>query len=171
MQAQIESLGRDLRVALRGLLRRPTFTFAVVLTLALGIGANTAIFTVLNSVLLKPLSYPRSDELVSLRFVAPGLGSQDVQMGPSLYFTFREHSRAFESVGLYVDGGQSITGQGEPDRRARYSSRQASCRRSELSRYSGARSRKARTSRTPKARSPWSSRTRTGGANSAATKP
>jgi hypothetical protein len=61
----LESLGRDLRYALRGLPRRPAFTFAAVLTLALGIGATTAIFSVVYSVLIKPLPYPNADELVN----------------------------------------------------------------------------------------------------------
>ncbi len=60
----VDSIARDLRYALRGLARRPAFTFAAVLTLALGIGATTAIFSVVYSVLIKPLPYPNSDELV-----------------------------------------------------------------------------------------------------------
>ncbi len=63
----VDSVARDLRYALRGLARRPTFTFAAVVTLALGIGATTAIFSVVYSVLIKPLPYPNSDELVRIR--------------------------------------------------------------------------------------------------------
>ena len=62
----VDAVGRDLRFALRGLSRRPTFTFAAVLTLALGIGATTAIFSVVYSVLIKPLPYPNADELVQI---------------------------------------------------------------------------------------------------------
>ncbi len=62
-----DSVSRDLRYALRGLPRRPAFTFAAVLTLALGIGATTAIFSVVYSVLIKPLPYPNADELVRIR--------------------------------------------------------------------------------------------------------
>src|SRR5262245_2456889 len=69
----LDSLGRDLRYALRGMRRRPTFTVAAVLTLALGIGANTAIFSVVYGVLIKPLPYPNADELVSIWHNAPGL--------------------------------------------------------------------------------------------------
>ncbi len=69
----VESVGRDLRHALRALPRRPTFTFAAVLTLALGIGATTAIFSVVYSVLIKPLPYPNSDELVRIRHSAAAL--------------------------------------------------------------------------------------------------
>ena len=57
-----DSVGRDVRHSFRSLLRRPTFTLAAVLTLALGIGANTAVFSVVNAVLLKPLSYPQSHD-------------------------------------------------------------------------------------------------------------
>ncbi len=67
----VDSVGRDLRYALRGLARRPAFTFAAVLTLALGIGATTAIFSVVYSVLIKPLPYPNADELVRIRHAAP----------------------------------------------------------------------------------------------------
>ena len=63
----LDSLSRDLLYSLRAMRHNLTFTAVVVLTLALGIGANTAVFSVLNSVLLKPLSYPRADELVALR--------------------------------------------------------------------------------------------------------
>ncbi len=72
----LESIGRDLRRALRGLPRRPAFTIAAVLTLALGIGATTAIFSVVYSVLLKPLPYPNSGELVRIRHPASGLGGR-----------------------------------------------------------------------------------------------
>ena len=66
----VDSVGRDLRHALRALPRRPGFTVAAVLTLALGIGATTAIFSVVYSVLFKPLPYPNSDELVRIRHSA-----------------------------------------------------------------------------------------------------
>ena len=74
----VDSVGRDLRYALRGLSRRPAFTFAAVLTLALGIGATTAIFSVVYSVLIKPLPYPNADELVRIRHTAPGLDADDL---------------------------------------------------------------------------------------------
>ena len=68
-----DSVGRDLRHVLRGLRRRPAFTLATVLTLAVGIGATTAIFSVVYSVLIKPLPYPNADELVSVSHAAPGV--------------------------------------------------------------------------------------------------
>src|SRR5688572_32337937 len=91
----VDSVGRDLRYALRGLRRRPGFTLAAVLTLALGIGATTAIFSVVYSVLIKPLPYPHPDELVRLRQVAPGLNSDDFMFDPTMYFTYRDENRTF----------------------------------------------------------------------------
>ena len=76
----VDSVGRDLRYALRGLLRRPAFTLAAVLTLALGIGATTAIFSVVYSVLIKPLPYPNADELVRIRH-PPNRHQQQLRSG------------------------------------------------------------------------------------------
>jgi len=110
-----DSVGRDLRYSLRGLLRRPTFTLAAVLTLALGIGANTAVFSVVNAVLLKPLSYPQSNELVSLQHVTPGLNSGTLGLSPDLYFTYHDENRTFEHLGFFSDGGATVTGVGDPE--------------------------------------------------------
>ncbi|MBV8907193.1 MAG: multidrug ABC transporter substrate-binding protein, partial [Acidobacteriia bacterium] len=68
----LDALWRDLRYAIRALRHNPAFTVVALLTLAIGIGANTAVFSVVNSVLLRPLPYPKADELVALRQVAPG---------------------------------------------------------------------------------------------------
>ena len=77
------------------------------LTIAIGIGANTAVFSVVNSVLLKPLPYPKSDELLALRQVAPGAAglasfSDGLRLSPSMYFTYAEHNRTFQSLGVWV---------------------------------------------------------------------
>src|SRR6476619_509366 len=80
-----DALSRDLRYAIRAMRQNVTFTVVVVLTLALGIGANTTVFSVLNSILLKPLSYPRAEELVALRQIAPGVtGSASASEGLNL---------------------------------------------------------------------------------------
>jgi putative ABC transport system permease protein len=111
----LETLGRDLRLALRSMRHRPGFTLAVVCTLALGIGANTAIFGVVDGVLIKPLSYPNAGELVSIKHVAPGLNVSELRMSPTQYFTYRDEGRVFQQIGLYGDGGTTITGIGEPE--------------------------------------------------------
>src|SRR5262245_51051197 len=111
----VDTFGRDLRLALRGMRRRPCFTLAVVLTLALGIGANTAIFGVVDGVLIKPLSYPNAGELVSIKHVAPGLNVSELRMSATQYFTYRDEGRVFQHIGLYGDGGHTITGIGEPE--------------------------------------------------------
>jgi len=109
MSIVLGSIGRDLRYALRGLSRRPAFTLAAVLTLAIGIGATTAIFSVVYSVLLKPLPYPDSDELVRIRHPAAALNSADLQSQPSLYFTYRQENRTLAQVGFWSDGGETVT--------------------------------------------------------------
>jgi putative ABC transport system permease protein len=111
----VEALGRDLRLAFRGMRRRPGFTCAVVLTLALGIGANTAIFGVVDGVLLKPLAYPNADQLVSIEHVAPGLNAGPLPMSASQYFTYRDEGRVFQHIGVYSDGGMTVTGLGAPE--------------------------------------------------------
>ncbi|HEU4618667.1 MAG TPA: ABC transporter permease [Gammaproteobacteria bacterium] len=114
----LSSLGRDLRYALRGLARRPAFTFAAVLTLALGIGATTAIFSVVYSVLIKPLPYPNADELVSIRFRATSANNEDLKSSHTMYVTFRDENRTFANIGLwqYADNFATLTEPGEPTR-------------------------------------------------------
>jgi putative ABC transport system permease protein len=102
----VDSVSRDLRFALRGLSRRPAFTFAAVLTLALGIGATTAIFSVVYSVLIKPLPYPHADELVSVRHVGD---RGDIAATRSMYFTYRAENRAFADVGIWQGGSATLT--------------------------------------------------------------
>lgn len=116
----LDDLARDARLALRALARRPWFTAAAVLTLAVGIGANTAVFSVLNSVLLRPLAYPDAEELVSVSNKAPGaLGlasdSGDLLLSASMYFTFAEENRTLESIGVWSAGTATVTGFAEPE--------------------------------------------------------
>src|SRR5580765_631928 len=112
-----ETLVRDTRHAIRRLRKTPVFTAAVVLTLALGIGANTAIFGVIDAILIRPLPYPHAEALVSVWTTAPGLPGLPDNIGssPSMYFTYREENRTFEHFGLWNSNGASVTGIAEPE--------------------------------------------------------
>jgi putative ABC transport system permease protein len=102
--------------ALRRLMRAPLFTAVTLVTLAVGIGANTAIFSVIYGVLLKPLSFDEPERLVGAWHTAPGIGIPLLNQSPSNYFVYREQSRVFQDIGLWNTGSASITGKGEPER-------------------------------------------------------
>ncbi len=109
---------RELRYAARRLARAPLFTIIGVLTLGVGIGANSAIFSVVNGVLLKPLPYQEADRLVQLAHVAPNLGGtgRNLPLSDALYFTYRGENRVFDEIGLTFDGAATITGGSSPER-------------------------------------------------------
>jgi predicted permease len=116
----LEDLGRDARQGLRTLGRTPTFAAVALLTIAIGIGANTAVFSVVNSVLLKPLAYPNADELVALWHIAPGAAglssvSGDLRLSSSMFFTYAENNRTFRDMGLWFAGAATVTGGHEPE--------------------------------------------------------
>src|ERR1700691_1989950 len=100
---------------LRRLARSPMFTVITLITLAIGIGANTAIFSVLNGVLLKPLSYPDAGRLVAVWETSHLQGMEGLNASPSTYFTFREESRTFQDIGVWRNNSVNITGTGEPE--------------------------------------------------------
>jgi putative ABC transport system permease protein len=110
----IDGLASDLRCALRGLRQRPGFAAVVVLTLALGIGATTAIFSVVNGVLLRPLPYQRAGQLVMIW----GWRAQKAQAELSVpeYWELREQAHSFERVAAFADGSVNLTGSGTPER-------------------------------------------------------
>jgi predicted permease len=117
---KLESLLVDLKHVCRRLGRSPGFAITVVLTLAIGIGANTAVFSVLNSVLIRPLPYPDPQQLVSLHLNAPGAPGlaefrDELRLSASMYLTFAAHNRAFQSVGVWLPGTASITGIAQPE--------------------------------------------------------
>src|SRR5919198_6326771 len=107
---------RRLRRVVRRLLRAPLFTAVAIITLGLGIGANTAIFSVVRGVLLKPLPFDHPDELVGVWHTAPGLGFPVINQSPATYFTYRENGTVFEDIGLWDSGTVAVTGSGEPER-------------------------------------------------------
>jgi predicted permease len=121
-----DSLRRDVCYAWRMLRRNPGFTAAVLLTLAIGIGSNTAVFSVLNAILLKPLAYPEPDRLVYIAHAAPGAAglasvSGDLLLSASMYVTYAEHNRSFQSMGIWSSGTMTVTGIGQPEQvRATY---------------------------------------------------
>ena len=91
------------------------FTLTTVLTLALGIGANAAIFSVLQGILLKPLHYADADRLIAVNHTAPGVDIPRAGIAPFLYFTYHEQSRTLDDVGIYNSDDVSITGVAEPE--------------------------------------------------------
>jgi len=91
------------------------FTVITLITLAAGIGANTVVFSVLEGVLLKPLPYPHSEDLVGVWHTALGINLPEVNMSPSNYFIYREQGRTFQDIGLYAGDSVSVTGIGEPE--------------------------------------------------------
>ena len=111
----MNSFKNQLRQVLRRLRRAPMFTVITLITLAAGVGANTVVFSVLEGVLLKPLPYQHSEELVGVWHTAPGLHLPEVNMSPSNYFIYREQGRTFQDIGLYSGDSVSVTGVGEPE--------------------------------------------------------
>src|SRR2546426_6507287 len=111
----METFATQLRQVLRRLARAPMFAAVALLTLAVGIGANTAIFSVVEGVLLKRLPYPHPEELVAVWLAAPGLNIKDLNPGPSDYFIFREQNHTFQDIGLYMGYSVNITGLAEPE--------------------------------------------------------
>ncbi len=116
----LHSIFSDCRFAFRQFHRYPGFTAIAVLTLALGIGANSAVFNVVDCVLLHPLPYPESDQIIALRLAAPGAGgmansSSGLQLSPSMYITLSDRNRSFQSIGIWTSGKANVTGVAQPE--------------------------------------------------------
>ena len=116
----IDTTVQELRHALRRLRLNPAFSITAILTLALGIGADTAVFSVVNKVLIQPLNYPKPEQLVALRQLAPGAAglasfSDGLPPSPSMYVTYSEHNQTFQSLGIWNSGTANVTGLAEPE--------------------------------------------------------
>jgi len=111
----VGSFRNQFKHVVRRLVRSPMFTVVTLITIAIGVGANSAIFSVINGVLLKPLPYPDSERLVSVWQTAPGIGITDLNASPSDYFTFREENRTFQHFGIWTGDSVSVTGLAAPE--------------------------------------------------------
>jgi putative ABC transport system permease protein len=108
-------MGHDLKVALRSLGRTPGFTAVAVLTLALGVGATTAVFTLVDSVLLRALPYPASERILSVQHEAQG-GEMQMPISQGLYLLYAEHARSLSAIAMHAPSVMNFTGEGEAER-------------------------------------------------------
>ena len=111
----VKNILQDLRVSVRALRRAPGFALVSILTLALGIGANTAIFTLLDTVILSPLPFPEADRLIAVSHRGAGPGREDMGQTAAWHFTYQDENRSFENLGMYRLGSMPVTGVGEPE--------------------------------------------------------
>ena len=109
-----ENLRQDIRLAVRGLLRAPAFAAVTILTLALGIGANTAIFSIVNGVILRPLGYPKPEQLMYLTTQFKALNFDQFWVSPPEYFEFQELNQSFATVGAYTTGEANLSAGDRP---------------------------------------------------------
>src|SRR5689334_186655 len=107
---------QDIRFALRSFAKNPWFTVAAVLSLAIGIGANTSIFSVANALLFRPLPYDNPDRLVILWNRSPGLGITQDWFSTAQYFDVRDGHHGFEELAIAIGANANLTGDGEPER-------------------------------------------------------
>ena len=107
---------QDIRFALRSFAKNPGFTLAAVLSLAIGIGANTSIFSVANALLFRPLPYDSPDRLVILWNRSPGLDITQDWFSTAQYFDIKTGHHGFEQVAIAIGGNYNLTGQGDPER-------------------------------------------------------
>jgi len=112
----MNDLRRDISYAIRTFLKSPGFTVAAVLSLLIGIGANTTIFSVTSALLLRPLPYRDADRLVILWNRSPGLDITQDWFSPAQYFDIRTNNHSFDDVAIAIGGVENLTGTGEPER-------------------------------------------------------
>ena len=113
---RLDTLAQDVRSAARNLRRSPGFAVLTILTLSVGIGANTAMFSVLNAVILRPAAYPRPAQLMFVSSRFPSLGFNQFWVSPPEYFELTEINRSFSSVGAYVTGEANVSTADRPRR-------------------------------------------------------
>jgi len=111
----LESLWADTKYVLRRLRRAPLFTAIALITLAVAVGANTVIFSVVNGVLLKPLSYPNPDRLIAVDHLSQQMGFKKMGISPSIYFVYREQNTTLADIGAYEGDELDVTGAGAPE--------------------------------------------------------
>jgi predicted permease len=110
----VDHLRQDLRLTIRSLLRSPGYAIVTILTLALGIGVNTAIFSIVNGVILRPLGYPKPEQLMYLTTQFPQFGFDQFWVSPPEYFEFRELNQSFSAVGGFTTGEVNLTAGDRP---------------------------------------------------------
>ena len=116
----VEDFWADVKYGMRGLRKNLGFTVVALLTIAIGIGANAAVFSVVDAVMLRPLRYPDSQQLVALQQDAPGAAGlasfrDGLRLSSSMYFTYSEQNRSFEAMGVWTPASGNVTGVGEPE--------------------------------------------------------
>jgi putative ABC transport system permease protein len=114
MRSKVETLRQDIRYGWRMLARNPGFTAIAVLTLAIGIGASTAIFSVVDTVLLRPLPYRDPEKLVLVSETLPGMSTDEIGVSAGEYQDYRDRNRSFSQVAAYESAGFNLTGTGQP---------------------------------------------------------
>jgi len=112
----MDSFLQDIRYSVRRLLKSPAFTLIVILTLALGIGANTAIFSAVNAVLLRPLGYGDPGRLVTIEHLYPSLGGMKAPVSVPGFLDYQRQAHSIESMAVEHNWAANLTGEGQPER-------------------------------------------------------
>jgi predicted permease len=113
---RLAALAQDGRYALRGLRQRPGFSALAILTLALGIGATTTLFSVVDAVLLRPLAFPHPEQLITFFGSAPDKGLEEVSYPEGLFLVYHDRARSMQSMAAFDRWGTTLTGSGDPER-------------------------------------------------------
>src|SRR6185436_16871552 len=111
----MQTLWQDLRYGARMLSKQPGFTLIAVVTLSLGIGANTALFSMINTVLLRPLPFKDPDQLVAVSEQRASSGRAHLTISGHEFLGWREQSQVFENIAVYNTASLNLTGSGEPE--------------------------------------------------------